>query len=76
MSVSEGLTILVLKRRRRDERFVFPQDRLEYHPTDVLALEPVDYPIRDRALFVDIARRGDENLQRLQALALDSFCLF
>jgi hypothetical protein len=54
------LDYLVLKRRRRDQRLVLPQDRLEHQSPDVLTLQPVDDPIRDCTLFVDVAGRGDK----------------
>ena len=60
---------LLLKRRRGDERFVLPQDGLEHDPAHVLALQPLDDPARQRALFEDVARRRDEESQRLHGSA-------
>jgi hypothetical protein len=45
----------VLKRRRSDERLVFPQNRLQHDFADVLALQSFDYPVRNRAFFKYVA---------------------
>ena len=57
---------LRLEGRRGDERFVLPQHGLEHDASDVLALQPLDDAAGERALFEDVAGRGDEESQCLQ----------
>ena len=60
---------LGLKGRRGEERFVLPENRLEHDLADVLALQPLDDPPGQRALFEDIAGRRNEESQRLHRYA-------
>ena len=55
---------LLLKRRRGDERLVLPQNGLEHDLADVLALQALDDPARQRAFFEDVAWRRNEESQR------------